>query len=184
MFGGGFSAAVPDETRTFRTTIGPATWSGICDQLMGWDTAAPVGNAWPLTNLGLFIPFQTNQRAIAYSVFWATGTGAGGNADVGIYDTAGNRLASTGTTARGAASSWISTDWTDYTIEPGRYYLGMSTDGVLNYISWAGVTSGLLEASGVCEATSAFVLPNPVTLVRTTRAFIPMVGLNLKSVAF
>lgn len=176
---------VPGATRR---TLAPRTvvfpYSPACDTyaMNAWGQAAPAGAAWPLANLAIGVPFEVTEQCIAYEVFWATGTGTGGNADVGIYDTAGNRLASTGTTARGSASSWVNTNWTDYTLEVGQYYLAMAANGVETYVSWAPAAGGC-ESMGVVEATSSFVLPNPITWSRTTRAYIPNFGLNLRSVA-
>lgn len=175
-----FSPFAPQESRLPRQSIGSVFWDGL-EGYAAYATGAAASTAWPLANLALFLPVYIPQRCIAYSVGFGTGATAGGNWDIGIYDLAGNRLKSTGTQSR-TASAWNSNDWADYTMEPGWYYVAMSADSTANYSGLA-PAAGLCESLGVCEMQSAFVLPNPATLVRTTRAFIPSFSINLRSVA-
>jgi len=180
-----FSPAVPKETLTHRNIIGSMSpGAAVGPGGLSVISASGASNAWPAANLGLFIPFQTNERAIVYEGFIATGTLTGGNFDIGIFDLAGTRLANAGATARAGASVWQNVAMTDYTLEPGEYYMGMAADATSNYIAWI-PAAGLCEALGVCEDTTSYSagLSATVTYVRTTRAVIPMFGFNLKSVS-
>jgi hypothetical protein len=104
----------------------------LTEEALGSRTArtSNLGTANSLTwvaNLAVFIPFGLSQPFLVREVFWMNGSAAGANIDVGIYDTAGNRLASLGTTAQGTASTLTnSAAFTDYTIAPGDYYLAFA----------------------------------------------------------
>lgn len=143
----------------------------------------PNSLAWPLANLALFLPFATARKMTVSEVWWWNGTTAGGNVDVGIYDRAGTRIQSLGSTARGSVSTVVSsTTWTDLILEAGEYYMAFAVNGT-NNIQATGSAAGLCEALGICEMTSAFALPATATLSRTTRAYIPAFGLRCSTVA-
>ena len=157
--------------------------SDVRASLEAYGANAAASMAWPLANLALGYPFQVNETVTVYSMWLATGGTAGGNFDLGIYDLAGNRLVSTGTTARTVNAHTDVTALTDTVLTPGHYYAMMAADGVENYAGWTMVAAGNNEAQGYVEATSSFVLPNPITLARTTRTQIPYFGLNFYSAA-
>lgn len=130
--------------------------------------------AWPAANVILYIPIDIVEPFTIVEVAWENGTGASaGNVDLGIYDEGGTKLASLGLTARGAASTLITTTtWTDYTItSPGLYYMAMLHTATNNIFAWAPV-AGLCQAQGVMEEASA-TLPATATFATTTRAYIP-----------
>jgi hypothetical protein len=146
-------------------------------------TATPGSNAYPLANLALYIPFSVSEAVTAFEGWVVTGTVAGGNFDIGVYSAAGSRLTSSGSTARTASAVNNTTAMTNLVLQPGtRYYMAFSADATSNYFA-ATEAAGLRECQGVLESTTSFVLPSSPTLSRTTRAYIPLFGLNLYSVA-
>lgn len=177
-----YSPARPDEILQIRhyaiSTFGreSATWMAV--QLSGGPSSA----AWPLANLALYVPFFVAETVIVYEAGTGMGATAGGNFDIGIYDMAGTKLVSSGTTAR-TVSVWNTAGLTDTTLTPGWYYAAMSTDGTNNYSGYTGLSAGIVEALGVCEQQTAFVLPSTATLTRTTRTLIPGITFAVRSVA-
>jgi hypothetical protein len=142
-----------------------------------------VSTTW-VANLAVFIPFGVSQPFLVREVFWFNGSAAGANIDVGIYDTAGNRLASLGTTAQSTASTVItSAAFTDYTIAPGDYFMAFACNGTTNTVGGWAPAANLAAAVGVGQMASAFVLPNPATIVPLTNALVPYFGLNGYTVA-
>jgi hypothetical protein len=137
-----------------------------------------------VANLAVFIPFGVSQPFLVREVFWMNGSTAGTNIDVGLYDTAGNRLASLGSTAQGTASAVVtSTTWTDYTLAPGDYYLAFATSGTTNVPGGWATTANIAAGLGIGQMATAFALPNPATIVPLTNAVVPYVGLNGYTVA-
>lgn len=172
-----FHPAVPLESTTYRhytiSTVDPSRYVSI---------SATVSAAWPLANLALYIPIFINEPCTIYEVGVGAGATAGGNFDLGLYQMDGTKLQSTGTQGR-TASAWNRVNWTDLDVFPGWYYVAMSADGTNNYAGNIPV-AGLCQAIGIVEQTSAFVLPSPATIsTGTTRAFIPHIGLAVRSVA-
>jgi hypothetical protein len=144
--------------------------------------------AWPLADVALFVPFFLPQRVVIYEVATGTGATAGGNFAIGVYTMSGTLIQDTDEQAR-TASAWNRVDWTDLTLDPGWYYMAMSADSTNNYSGTVPV-AGICEAFGICEMTSAHNadgagtgLPATATLSRTTRAFVPAIGLFAYSVA-
>lgn len=145
--------------------------------------STPASVAYPLANLAIYVPFSVSETVTAYEGWVVTGTLAAGNFDIGIYDSAGSRLTSAGSTAKPASAVANTTTMTNYDLKPGlRYYMAFAADGTNNYFAGA-QAAGLYEAMGVLESTTSFVLPASPTLSRTTRAYLPMFGLNLYTVA-
>lgn len=150
---------------------------------LGQIIGTPASATYPLTNLALYVPFSVSKVVTAYEGWALCGTGTGGNFDVGIYSSAGVRIASSGATARTASSIVNTSGMANTTLVPGvRYYMAFSADDAAEtYIAGARV-AGIYEAMGILESTSSYVLPTNPTLSRTTRAYLPVFGLNLHTV--
>ena len=175
-----YTKAAPVESRTFRHFTVATT--GTRESVMrGVNGATPASVAWPLANLAIYVPIIINETATIYQVGCGTGATAGGNFDIGLYDLAGTRLQSTGSSAR-TASAWNPVNWTDLVVQPGVYYAAMAADGTNNY-SATNQAAGLLESVGILEQTSAFALPATATFAKTTRAFCPVIDFTMRSVA-
>lgn len=145
---------------------------------------ALASTAWPSANLAIFVPFRLAAPVIVYKMATGSGTTAAGNFDIGIYDSAGNRLVSSGTTAKGASVEHI-IDVTDTVIGPGLFYLAMSADGTNNYtmLTPSGTSPVPLQKTrlmGIVAAASSFVLPSTVTFAASTFAPIPMIAAYLR----
>jgi hypothetical protein len=113
-----------------------------------------------------------------YKIISGAGLTGAGNFDVGIYDRNGNRLVSSGATAKGASTEHV-LDITDTRIGPGLYYLAMAADGTNNYtmITPSGTSPVPLQKTrlaGVLAAESSYVLPATVTYAACTLAAIPV----------
>lgn len=148
-----------------------------------FSTTSPASTAYPLANLAIYVPFTVSETVTAYEGFVTTGATAGGNFDIGIYSAAGSRLTSAGTTARIVSTINNTTTMTDQVLVPNtRYYMAFSADGTNNYFAVV-LAAGIYESMGVLESTTSFVLPSSPSLSRTTRAYVPLFGLNLYTVA-
>lgn len=147
-----------------------------------WSQGVPASAAWPAANVAILVPFSVSTPVTVVEGFAYNGGTGGGNFDIGIYDTSFVRLTSSGATARSASAVVNTTGMTNYTCVPGRYYyMAMSCDGTSNFIA-ATMAAGICESMGVLEDTGAYVLPDPLTPLLTTRAFIPQFGLRISSV--
>jgi hypothetical protein len=131
-------------------------------------------NAWPAANRALFFPVIV-ERPLVIVEFITQFQTASGNVDMGIYDEAGNRLVSTGSSAIGSTSQLI-VDVVDTEIGIGVYYLAMAHDGVVNVLSSSTPTTLLMRAAGVKQQDSAFPLPATATFANITVARIPGFG--------
>jgi hypothetical protein len=147
-------------------------------------STTPSSNAYPLANLALFVPISVPVPVVVLEGWVQAGATAGGNFDIGVYDESGNRLTSSGATARVVSSHNDTTTMGNLTLLPDRvYYMAFAADGTNNYFSMI-PAAGLCEGFGILEATSAYVLPSSVTYVKTTRAYVPNFGLNMGTVDF
>lgn len=145
----------------------------------------PTSTAWPSANLAIFIPFTLAVPVTVYKMAMGAGATAAGNFDIGIYDAAGNRLVSSGATAKGSSVEHI-LDVTDTVIGPGTYYLAMAADGTNNYAVM--VPSGTspvplqkTRLAGVMGVASSYVLPATVTYAAATLAPIPLIAAYFRS---
>jgi hypothetical protein len=160
--------------------------SPFCQQALGERTMRTFGSTisaasgtWT-ANLAVFIPFGIVKPFLVREVWWANGSTAGNNIDVGIYSTTGTRLASLGSTAQGSASAInTSTTWTDYTLAPGDYYMAFACDGTTNDVSfWVPGNAASAAGLGIGQQASAMALPSSATIVPLTNLMVPYFGLN------
>lgn len=177
-----YTPAVPAEFLAYRQySIGTFTVDSASGTFCLGCASTAASAAWPLANVAIYVPFWVNETLTVYEAGVGTGATAGGNFDIGIYNAAGTRLVSSGSTAR-TASAWNVAGLTDTELQPGQYYAAMSADGTNNYSGFA-AAAGLCEALGLCEQTTAFALPATATMSRTTRALIPSITFSVRSVA-
>jgi hypothetical protein len=136
--------------------------------------------AWPTANKAVFVPFRLPRQYTAYKMMVGQGATAAGNFCCGIYDEWGNRLVTSGATAK-AASAEAVIDITDTEIGPGLYFMALSADGTNNYMQFSAANAGCNKAVGMREMTTAYVLPNPATFATITSVQVPQMGVYLRS---
>lgn len=144
----------------------------------------PAAITW-VANLAVFVPFSISSPFTVVEVWWYNGSGAGGNIDVGVYDTGGTKIFTLGTTAKGTVSVPVmSSALTDVVLSPGDYYMAFATDNstASNAFGWA-PAAPLAAGLGCGQMTTAFVLPSSATIVPLTNALLPHFGLSGSTVA-
>lgn len=148
-------------------------------------TTAGASSAYPAANLALYVPIIVTSTVTAYETWVETGTLTTSNGtEIGLYDTAGNRLFTTATTVASASTLVNSSGMTDYVISPGQYYLAFGCDGTRNFLATT-LAAGSYQAIGCMEQTglTGANLPTTWTAAVYTRAYLPLFGLNLRSSA-
>ena len=136
-----------------------------------------VSTVWSAANRALFIPFALGTQATITRVFWFNGATVSGNVDCGVYDAAGTRLISSGSTAQAGTTAIQSVDVTDTVIGPGNFYLALAmnnTTGTIRIRTLGNVV--LSKAVGMAAMATAFALPATVTLITTPVDSIPSCG--------
>ena len=165
--------------RSMRLDGGHAVYSTV--SLTQMLTVAGASTAWPSANLAIFVPIYVAEPCTVYKMVAGAGATAGSNNfDIGIYDQSGNRLVSSGATAKGSSVEHV-IDVTDTRIGPGIYYLAMSADGTGNYVlvTPSGTTPVPLQKArmlGTLEAATSYVLPATATMVARTGPLIPNIA--------
>lgn len=159
----------------FSGQVSVTSLNAMGDILVPNNTASASG-AWPANNRAIFVPFELAVHATFYKAWTNIGTSSG-NIDFGIYDLAGNRLGSAGSTASPGTGFHI-VDISDTTLQPGNYYMAMaaSTTGFLPS-RWASPALQIMTSFGLGDMASALALPNPATIAVATSAYIPLFGL-------
>lgn len=136
---------------------------------------------WPAANRLLAIPFTLQERATATKAWYATGSTQTGNLDMGILDEVGNRQIRNGGVALGTTSAVHTVDFTDTPLDPGRYFLAISSDsGSATFQSFA-PNLNFLAGIGVKQMATAYPIPDPVTFADPTSAYLPFVGLQFRA---
>lgn len=160
----------------------------ICTQARACMGDLPLGQgqstissvAWPTANLALFYPFRITRRHNYVRALVANGTVVSGNIDIGVYNTAGTRLFSTGSTAH-AGTSQMQSITIDWTLDPGFYLLALACSNVTATFIRNGPQSGLQHGSGSRRMTSAFPLPATATLAAMSNSYLPIVAISEKA---
>lgn len=137
-------------------------------------TAGPPASAtWPAANKAYFYPFTLPVRVQVSKFFFFNGGTISGNIDIGIYDSQGNKLVSTGAVAQAGANAIQAIDCTDTYIGPGEYYLAASCSsgtatGRQLVITGATDELGGMQTGLTYQLTAAHPLPATATPVDNT----------------
>lgn len=141
--------------------------------------------SWPAANQAFYIPIRVPEAVTVMKLACGTGSGTTGNFDLGIYDLAGNRLVSTGSTAKTTSLSDRVIDVTDTDLLPGLYYLAMAVDtNAAAYVGTnavSGTAGGATRMMGVLEQATAFPLPATATFATATHNNVPAISAYLRS---
>jgi hypothetical protein len=141
--------------------------------------------AW-VSGLGVYVPIVITVPSTIYEWWWVNGTlTTAHNLDFGLYNMDFTKIQSLGSTAGATTASVIvnTTTWTNLDVAPGQYYMAFCDDSTRNLATSADAL-GLYQAAGVMEQTGlSSTLPSPAVPVAYTRAFLPLFGMNLYTVA-
>jgi len=134
--------------------------------------------AWGTQYRAIYVPVRVPYPGVVKEMWVNTGSTGAGNIDVGLYDAAGTRLVSTGSTAHGAGNTLVAFEVTDTTIQAGLYYLALNNDTTTDTFRALTTSAALTMISGVLSETlGAVTLPATATwAVDTTLAFLPKMG--------
>jgi hypothetical protein len=144
--------------------------------------APPTSTAWFSANAAAFIPFRIGQAATVLKLGWHNGGVVSGNVDCGIYNEAGSRIVSAGSTPASGTSAIQAVDTTDITLQPGRYYLALAVDNTTQtFLAWSLGVAAYVRMLALANQASAFPLPATATLAIATSISVPICGLSLRT---
>lgn len=154
-------------------------------QAGGLIAAAPGGTGWPTNNKALYVRFKLEPDEVPVSIdkmFHINGASAvTGTFDMGIYDAAGTRLGSVGSTSQAGSTSTLQIYSLSSVVAltiPGFYYAAMSASTVSATYFRNGLGAARFgQAMGILEQTTAHPLPATATFAALTTTFLPFIGM-------
>lgn len=151
-----------------------------------FDTPVAIGAAsWQANNRAIYMPFTLPDYATVARFQYLNGNNVG-NIDLGIYDAASyTRIISTGSTAKGTATTCVFIGVTDIVLPPGDYYMGVvvsSTGGSLQRLAFAADVGDQVGMCRICgllqEDLGATTLPTTMTPVAVAQNYVPIIGFS------
>ena len=167
--------------------IEPLSFNSIATEMMamfGAGGAFGTAAAWPSSNLAIFIPIKIGSLYIPTKMWWHNGATVGhNNADVGIYDTQGNRIFHSGSTAVSGASALQIVSVSNVALSRGIYYMAMAVNGTTDtfYFGQAPINAISARAMGILSVGTSFTLPATVTLAGSTTTYFPYIGMGVNT---
>lgn len=159
------------------------TWSletlGVGQNTMSnTNLSAQASAVYPAASRILYLPFGLATPIVVVKLWCYNGATVAGDVNMGIYDAAGTRLVSIGTTAQASINVLQSFDITDTEIGPGDFYLAIiASSASATFFRIAPAQVGFCQAMGMLqEAGSGSTLPASATFASVTSAFIPQIG--------
>lgn len=154
----------------------------VGSELVGFNIQAPGSAAWPAANRAYFIPIRNDRPRTTSTIWWWNGTTLTGNADAGIYDTAGVRLGSIGSTARSGSGARQAASLA-VALPRGLFYLALvCASGSGTFQRYAFPNIGTQRASGCLLQDAAFPLAtnaNPATFAAMDASlYVPLAGVD------
>jgi hypothetical protein len=159
--------------------------SGFSNRLLAV-AGAPASNNWPTANLAIYIPLSLPWSYTVNRVFWINGATVGGNCSVAVLDSAGVRLATSGSTVTsGASTIQYVTLGSPLVMSAGRYFLGISFSGTTT-VSWltTGVTADFGRMMGLFQQASAHPIPTTATFASFASIGYPFAGITRTTTGF
>lgn len=164
--------------------ISPASRLSIGTELAGLIASLFADFAWQTANMAVYVPFVVAETVTVVKMWVLNGATVSGNVDVGIYNAAGTKQVSMGSTAMAGANLIQEFDVADTALTAGQYYMAMAVDNVTaSFIAW-GISPnviGMTKSLGIASQLTAFPLPSPGTLVVASQTRIPYCGLSLRT---
>lgn len=118
---------------------------------------------WPEANRAYLYPIKLGDITTLTQAWTANGAAVSGNIDIGLYDVAGTRIMSTGTTVQAGTSTLQIIDHADVTVPAGHYYLALAaSSATAQFLRGVGLAS-TQNFAGVITMATAFALPATIT---------------------
>jgi hypothetical protein len=167
--------AMPTLGRPNSATITPYHWE-TGEMAYRYGASSPTAGTVS-QNRGYFVRFFVTAPYAVANAFVVNGATVNGNIDFGIYDTAGNRLVSTGLTAHSGTSTLQAVSMS-YTLSPGEYYMAFGTSSATStFLRWTQGTQ-VSRLAGYYTAASVIALPATVTFAAPQVNDIPVFGIT------
>ena len=131
-------------------------------------STGPINSTWPSANRAIFVPFSPIEDITVTRITVLPGSTPANNVDVGLYESNGTRLVSSGSTAAGGFSASVPTsiNISDTVLYAHTmYYVAMAVD-VAAASGWSLVNLGAsmpFPLLGIRFQNSAFPLPSTAT---------------------
>lgn len=132
---------------------------------------------WPVANTAIYVPFRIGEPILVRKLFWTNGSAVAGNVDCGIYDAAGTRIISTGSTAQATTNTVQAVNITDTMLGAGVFYLALALSDGAATVFRDNPSIQVCRILGLLEETSALPLPATATFATVVSAFVPIFGL-------
>jgi hypothetical protein len=155
---GGSAFQVPQEI----STVSLEALGGKGMGLPAGNTTAFATSAWFSASTALFIPFVVNGSFSCKNIWFMNGAVASGNIDLGIYTSAGVRVASIGSTAQ-AGTNAPQVVALVASLTPGDYYLAAALDNIVGTCFFGNTITNGGRVLGMAQMASAFPLPSNAT---------------------
>jgi hypothetical protein len=149
---------------------------------IGFVPSVFASGTWPQANTAIFIPFALTKAITIVKMFSMNGATASGSIDLGIYDVAGTRLISSGSTAQAGTNTLQEFDITDTQIGPGLFYMAVAKNDTAGTLYRVAPVAQLPAGIGVLQQASAFALPATATFAAMAQAYFPWIGMTTRSV--
>lgn len=176
--------SAPPSNRPADIIISPLSYQALGTQLWTMGQTALANVSYGAANLMVLYPFWVPEPTTFTKAFFETSTTVAGAVDVGLYDSSGNLLVSSGsvTVVSPGGSMNQTIDITDTTVARGTYYAGMTCNTSGGTMVFFGVTpaAAILQGIGCVQMASATIplssSANPATFAAYAQAYLPFFG--------
>lgn len=147
-------------------------FSGDLDTISG----GTAFNPWSTANLAIYCLGMVPVPITITKMGYINGNATAGNIDMGIYDLAGNRLVSSGSTPHSGSGGTVTTVTVASTyLPPGLYYFAMAADSTTPSLTMRTGSVVLCRMMGFKVQSTAFTLPATATFATATAVLYPRI---------
>lgn len=132
---------------------------------------------WGVANRAVYVPVRVPRTGVVLKLAASVGATSTGNIDIGLYNTAGTRLVSSGSVTKLSSQTQVR-DVTDTTIGPGLYYLALNNSTTTDsFHAWNEVGTWAVARGVLTEALGSVTLPDTATwAIDQTLTVVPIIS--------
>lgn len=146
-----------------------------------WYANTPASATWPAANRAIYMPVYLTADGTCTQLWTMNGATALGNLDIGIFDSAGTKLFSSGAVAQSGTNTIQPVDITDQWLPAGAYYIGLShSTNTGTYFRYATGTV-ILRTLGLVQQATSHPLPASITPAAVASGYWPICGLTYRT---
>lgn len=140
--------------------------------------AIVASQAFATGSFAVYQPVEIFEPVTIFKMATTNGATVAGNIDLGIYNSSGVKLVSSGSVIHSGTAGIQVVDIADTELLPGLYYMALAFSNITGTFAVFSEDAGIIRSSGVFQQGNAFPLPDIASFSAYNVAFVPIISMS------